>query len=204
TDYDELAYYWTGWHDALSKAVPTSKYRQFIDLQNELAKANGYADMGELWASPYDDGSADFSAKTFEDEMYSIYEDLRPYYEKLHAYVRMKLRKNPLYADKIKKYGYLPANLMGNMWAQDWTVLDESTKPYPGEASVDATQAMIKAGYTPQKMFQVSDEFFQGLGLMAMTDTFYNLSMLTKPDGRVVVCHASAEDFCLGGDTKDY
>ncbi|CAG7680041.1 unnamed protein product, partial [Allacma fusca] len=37
-----------------------------------------------------------------------------------------------------------------------------------------------------------------------MTDTFYEKSMFTKPADREVVCHASAEDFCLGGNTEDF
>ena len=39
-DFEELAYYWTAWHDEMSKQVPTSEYKRFIDLQNIMAKAN--------------------------------------------------------------------------------------------------------------------------------------------------------------------
>ena len=45
TDYDELEHYWTAWHDAMSKAVKPSEFTRFVQLQNEMAKANG-----ELWA----------------------------------------------------------------------------------------------------------------------------------------------------------
>jgi len=54
-------------------------------------------------------------------------------------------------------------------------------------------------------MFQVADEFFQGLGLLPMTETFWNKSLIERPsDGRDVVCHASAEDFCLGKGNTDF
>jgi peptidyl-dipeptidase A len=164
----------------------------------------GYDNMGDLWAAPYDDGSAGWNARKFEDEMLSIWEDLRPLYNKLHAYVRMQLRKDPLYTDRIKAHGYLPANLMGNMWAQDWTSLDSTTKPFPNAPSLDATEAMNDNKYTALIMFEVANDFFQGLGLPEMTPIFWNKTMFERPVDKEVVCHASAEDFCLGKGSTDF
>ena len=44
-------------------------------------------------------------------------------------------------------------------------------------------------------MFELSDEFFKSLGLIAMPQSFWDKSMITKPPDRDVVCHASAWDF---------
>ena len=44
-------------------------------------------------------------------------------------------------------------------------------------------------------MFRVAEEFFTSLGLIEMPDKFWEKSMLEKPEGREVVCHASAWDF---------
>lgn len=44
-------------------------------------------------------------------------------------------------------------------------------------------------------MFEVAEKFFKSIGLMEMPEEFWNGSMLTKPDDREVVCHASAWDF---------
>lgn len=41
TDYDELAYYWTAWHDAASANVHAANYTTFVKYQNDWAKANG-------------------------------------------------------------------------------------------------------------------------------------------------------------------
>ena len=58
-------------------------------------------------------------------------------------------------------------------------------------------------GYTPQKMFRMSDQFFTSLGLIPMTPEFWNRSILEKPaDGRDLVCHASAWDFYDGKDVR--
>lgn len=50
-------------------------------------------------------------------------------------------------------------------------------------------------GYNANRMFLVAEEFFTSLGLKEMPPEFWNGSMLTKPDDREVVCHASAWDF---------
>ena len=45
-------------------------------------------------------------------------------------------------------------------------------------------------------MFRLAEDFFVTLGFEPMTETFWQKSMLEKPqDGREVVCHASAEEF---------
>lgn len=74
--------------------------------------------MSEMWLAGYDDESLGWTAVRFKQDMRNIWEELRPYYNILHAYVRMKLRRLPEYEDRISKYGYLPAHILGNMWAQ--------------------------------------------------------------------------------------
>ena len=44
-------------------------------------------------------------------------------------------------------------------------------------------------------MFHLAEEFFVNLGFEPMTEKFWENSMLAKPDGKEVVCHASAEEF---------
>lgn len=53
----------------------------------------------------------------------------------------------------------------------------------------------VLQGYTPMRMFTLSEEFFTSLGLIAMPDKFWEHTMMTKPTDRDVVCHASAWDF---------
>ena len=52
-------------------------------------------------------------------------------------------------------------------------------------------------------MFETSDEFYQSLGLPENSMSYDETkAMIQKPeDGRVVVCHASAWDFC---DKQDF
>lgn len=50
-------------------------------------------------------------------------------------------------------------------------------------------------------MFQLADEFFQSINLTAMPDTFWERSVLEKPNDRDIICHASAWDFY---DAEDF
>lgn len=81
------------------------------------------------------------------------------------------------------------------MWAQTWGALQNFTQLFPNKPSLDVTNAMVKQKYDANKMFRTSDQFFKDLGLIEMPDLFWNKSMIVKPEGRNVTCHASAWDF---------
>lgn len=53
-------------------------------------------------------------------------------------------------------------------------------------------------------MFRTSEEFFKSLGLKEMPQPFWDKSMIVKPPGREVVCHASAWDFYNRKDFRLY
>ncbi|XP_061410805.1 angiotensin-converting enzyme-like [Lethenteron reissneri] len=186
-NYDELLYYWQGWRDASGRKM-RKDYVRYVELSNQAAIANGFPDNGAQWRSAYD-------TETFEADLERIYEELKPLYLNLHAYVRRKLYQH--YGEKhIDLKGPIPAHLLGNMWAQSWNNLNSLVAPFPNAPSVDATPAMQAQKWTAKMMFNVSDEFFTSLGMIPMPQEFWDKSMLEKPtDGREVVCHASAWDF---------
>lgn len=112
TNAAELTRLWVGWH-AIG-APMREKYARFIELQNTGARELGYRDTGELWRAGYDMTPAEFS-----DQVERAWKQLEPLYHELHQYVRSRL---------IEKYGkaaerpdgLIPAQLLGNMWAQEW------------------------------------------------------------------------------------
>ncbi|XP_069808556.1 angiotensin-converting enzyme [Dendropsophus ebraccatus] len=185
-DYDELLFAWKGWRDVSGKQM-RNHYTEYVKLGNKAAQLNGHADNGAYWRSWYE-------TPTLESDVERLYNELQPLYLKLHAYVRRALYKK--YGDKkINLRGPIPAHLLGNMWAQSWSNIYELLVPYPNAAQVDATPAMIAQKWTPKRMFEESDHFFQSLGLIPMPDEFWEKSMIEKPSDRDVVCHASAWDF---------
>jgi hypothetical protein len=51
-------------------------------------------------------------------------------------------------------------------------------------------------------MFRLAEEFFTSLNLSAMPQSFWERSILQKPDDREIICHASAWDFHDGQDFR--
>lgn len=185
-DYDELLFAWKGWRDAAGKKI-REKYKRYVELSNKAARLNNYADNGEFWRSLYE-------SSTFEADLENIYNELKPLYYHLHAYVRRALYKK-YGKEKINLKGPIPAHLLGNMWAQSWSNIYSLLVPYPDATEVDATPAMVAKGWTPKIMFEESDRFFKSIGLLEMPQEFWDKSMIEKPADREVVCHASAWDF---------
>ena len=112
TDPEELTRLWVGWH-AIG-APMRDKYARFIELQNTGARELGYHDTGELWRAGYDMTPAQFSA-----EVDRAWAQLEPLYRELHTYVRGRLIAR--YGKAAERAdGMIPAQLLGNMWAQEW------------------------------------------------------------------------------------
>lgn len=185
-DYDELLWAWKGWRDSSGKKM-RSHYKRYVELGNKAATLNGHADNGAYWRSWYE-------TPTLESDVERLYHELQPLYLNLHAFVRRALYKK--YGDqKINLKGPIPAHLLGNMWAQSWSNIYDLVSPFPNAAQVDATPAMVAQKWTAKRMFEESDNFFTSLGLLPMPPEFWAKSMIEKPVGRDVVCHASAWDF---------
>ncbi|XP_067100399.1 angiotensin-converting enzyme [Osmerus mordax] len=185
-DYKELLFAWQGWRDA-SGRVLRQDYQRYVELANKAATLNGHPDNGAFWRSLYE-------TPTFEQDLERLWKELEPLYLNVHAYVRRSLYKK-YGANHINLKGPIPAHLLGNMWAQTWSGIMDLAIPYPDATQVDATPAMVEQGWNATRMFQESDNFFQSLGLIPMPPEFWSKSMLEKPEGREVVCHASAWDF---------
>lgn len=103
--------------------------------------------MSEMSLANFEDGVPGWNPKDFKGEMLQFWNAIQPTYNVIHAYVRMRLRQNPLYADKIGPTSSIPANLVKNMWSQDWVSLYDSTKPFPNALNIFelGTTALVRA-----------------------------------------------------------
>jgi peptidyl-dipeptidase A len=189
----ELKEMWTSWHDNVGKPM-REDYTKLVALSNEGAKELGYADVGALWRSNYDMSPEDFTALTER-----LWTEVKPLYDQLHCYTRAKLSER--YGDAVQaKTGPIRADLLGNMWAQEWgNIYDVVAPPGAGDLGFDTTQLLQAKGYDPLKMVHAGENFFSSLGFAPLTTTFWERSQFTKPADRQVVCHASAWDI----DNKD-
>jgi peptidyl-dipeptidase A len=177
-------------------AAMAGKYQRYVELANEGAKEMGYADLGELWRSNYD-----MSPDDFAKEVDRLWSQVQPLYNDLHCYVRGRLSE--LYgADKVPQKGPIPAHLLGNMWAQDWSYLGDLLMPDKDEKPFDLAAALKAAGVDEVKMVKYAEDFFVSMGLKALPPSFWERSMFTKPKDREVVCHASAWDIDWQDDLR--
>ena len=174
---------WEGWHTI---SPPFKKdYVRFVELSNKGAKELSFADTGAMWRARYDMPPDQFAKETDR-----LWEQLRPLYLSLHAYVRTKLHQK--YGDAVPADGPIPAHLLGNIWAQDWTNVFDIVAP-PGQGRTFSLDDILKARKTtPVDMVRMGERFFTSIGFDPLPMTFWERSLFVKPSDREVVCHASA------------
>jgi peptidyl-dipeptidase A len=193
-DERELRAAWTGWHTAAHDSRPL--YTRFVELANQGAREIGFADMGELWRSAYD-----MPAAAFEKETERLWQQVKPLYDDLHCYVRRRLAET--YGASVVKAGEaIPAHLLGNMWAQDWSSVYPLVEPYKGQAALDVSGELERQKWDALRMVKTGERFFTSLGLDPLPKSFWERSMLVKPRDREVVCHASAWNVTLQDDLR--
>jgi len=194
-NYADLTEAWVGWHSIAKPMRP--KYQRFVELANEGAKELGFDDVGVLWRARYDMPVADF-----EKEGDRLFAQVKPLYQGLHCYARKRLQQR-YGKDKVPDGKPIPAQLLGNMWAQQWNrVYDDLLKPYPAASIESADRLLQKFKWDAVKMTKSAENFYTSIGFPALPQKFWERSMLTRPRDREVVCHASAWDMDNTDDVR--
>lgn len=153
-DPEELKHVWVEWRKVSGKPC-RNLFAQYVDLSNEAARLNSkstkralsllelkknlfldFTNNAEYWLD-------DFEDPNFTEDIKELWLQMRPLYLQIHAYVRRQLRLK--YGESVvSKDGPIPAHLLGNMWAQTWGNLFQSTAPYPEVTGEDITKEMQK------------------------------------------------------------
>ena len=211
---EELKEMWVSWHDNVG-APMRGDYTKLVGIANAGAKELGFADTGAMWRSKYDMPADDFARLTDK-----IWAEVKPLYDELHCYTRAKL--NEKYGDAVQPAsGPIRADLLGNMWAQEWGNIYDIVAPSgagdlgydvgellkakgyvetrPDQVDLPGTPPEKQRGYWEKQMFKIGEGFYSSLGLAPLPATFWERTQFIKPLDREVVCHASAWDL----DNKD-
>ena len=176
---------WTGWHSIASEM--RDEFTRFVELANEGARDMGFADLGALWRSRYDMPPDQLAAEA--DRLWS---QVQPLYQDLHCYARGKLSKQ-YGPNVVPDQGAIPAHVLGNMWAQDWSYLGWLLAPGKRPAGPsEITRALQAKRVDAPGMVRFAENFFVSLGLPKLPESFWERSMLVRPRDRDVECHASA------------
>ena len=177
---------WNGWHAVARPMAP--RYARFVELANKGAREMGFADAGAMWRSGYDMTPAQFAS-----EVDRLWQQVRPLYASLHAYVRGQLAKK-YGKDVVPESGPIPAHVLGNIWAQQWGNVYPLVAPPASDAGYDLTQILKARKMEAKEMVRYGERFFMSLGEKPLPETFWLRSLFTKPADRDVICHASAWD----------
>ena len=192
-DPAKLKEMWVSWHDNVG-APMKDDYARMVEIANQGARELGFKNVGAMWRGQYDMSADEFAALTEK-----LWQQVKPLYDDLHCYTRTKL--NEKYGDAVQpKTGPIRADLLGNMWAQEWgNIYDVVAPAGTGDIGYDVTELLTAKNYDPLKMVRGGEGFFSSLGFAPLPETFWQRSQFVKPQDREVVCHASAWDI----DNKD-
>ncbi len=205
---EELKEMWTSWHDNVGAPMKTD-YVRLAEIGNQGAKELGFADLGAMWRSGYDMPADDFAKLTDK-----LWLEVKPLYDELHTYVRTNLNKK--YGDAVQpKTGAIRADLLGNMWAQEWGDIYDIVAPAgAGDIGYDIGELLTAKKIDEVGMVKIGEGFFSSLGFEPLPKSFYDRSQFLKPRDREVVCHASAWDIdnvddlrikmCIKINTNDF
>ncbi|ERL92420.1 hypothetical protein D910_09734 [Dendroctonus ponderosae] len=158
----ELLHVWEEWHDKTGPPM-RNKFMRYVDLANQAAQLNGgnyikginslacqgFGNAGEEMGSIYE-------ADDFQDELAETFQKILPLYKQLFAYVRSKLHKH-YGPDVVRPNGPLPAHILGNLWAQEWSKIYHIVAPYPEFGNIDVTDELLQQGFTPLRQFFTND-----------------------------------------------
>ena len=192
-DEKRLREVWEGWHTISPKMK--KDYARFVELSNKGAKELGFADTGAMWRMKYD-----MPPEAFSKELDRLWTQVQPFYLKLHAYVRMKLREK--YGDVVPEKGPIPAHLLGNIWAQEWENVYPLVSPKNSDIGYSLDDILKKRRMSALDMVRAGERFYTSIGFEPLPKTFWERSLFVRPKDRDVVCHASAWDIDLEADVR--
>ncbi|HVZ23387.1 MAG TPA: M2 family metallopeptidase [Vicinamibacterales bacterium] len=192
-DPKRLREVWEGWH-TISPPM-RNDYARFVELSNKGARELGFADTGAMWRAKYD-----MTPDAFTKELDRLWNQVRPLYVKLHAYVRMKLHEK--YGDLVPASGPIPAYLLGNIWAQDWSNVYPLVAPKNADPGYSLDDILKQRKMAPLEIMRTGERFYSSLGFAPLPKTFWERSLFVRPRDREVVCHASAWDIDLETDVR--
>ena len=127
-DYSYLMYYWLEWREATGKEY-VDTFEEYVELLNEAAEENSmswnskleyefiwwfvdFENAKEMWISKYT--SDNYTTESFTTEIEELWNTMEGFYEKLHCYVRHKLKKQDEFEKRFEDDDLIPAHIVGN------------------------------------------------------------------------------------------
>lgn len=183
-DPETLQSVWEGWRTI--SPVMADDYARMVEIANAGAQDLGFDNLAQMWLSNYD-----MPAEDMEAEVERLWGQVEPLYKALHCDVRANL--NEFHGDNVQPdTGPIRADLLGNMWSQNWQNIYPIAGPASSGPGYDLTEQLNANNYSVMEMIETGENFFSSLGFEPLPDTFWERSLFVQPEDRDVVCHASA------------
>ncbi len=161
-DPKDLEAMWVGWHKV--GAPMRDRYAASSSSPIRARGNSAFADTGALWRSGYDMTPEQFARRTDR-----LWKQVEPLYEELHCYVRAQAQRRNTATRCSAKTGPIRADLLGNMWAQEWgNIYDIVAPPGAGDLGYDiGDAAAARKSYDPIRMVKAGEGFYHSLGFAA-------------------------------------
>ncbi|KRY47937.1 Angiotensin-converting enzyme [Trichinella britovi] len=151
-----LLYIWQEWREIENLGQMRASFATAYGALKNASIGAGYADLGDWWRHAYST-TENFDVKNASR---TIFYDLLPLYEELHAYVKHKLaNRNSLYIPLIGSH--LVQSLFGDQWQQ----LYRWTRPDKSLPNLDITAALKETYRSVSQMFDEIKKYFSDIGL---------------------------------------
>ncbi|XP_013192369.1 angiotensin-converting enzyme [Amyelois transitella] len=181
-DTKELTFYWKAYRDATGRKIRPI-FKDYVIRMNRVAESENFTDAGDMWRYAFEDDN-------FVDTVDRIWYEVKPFYDLLHDYVRIKLKQ--FYNNDIKDNdNTIPAQLLGNLWAQEWQAVYSKVAAYPNRMRPHISN---NESLHARDLFDAVDDFHQSIGFESARDSYKDIreTMMTAN------CLPSSHDMCDG------
>uniref|UniRef100_A0A1E1WVT7 Angiotensin-converting enzyme n=1 Tax=Tityus obscurus TaxID=1221240 RepID=A0A1E1WVT7_TITOB len=161
-NFNELKYYWTKWRDITGKSMKR-KFLTYIHANKYNIKSNGE----KLFIK---------EENSLRVQIDKVYQQILPLYIRLHSYVRKRLLLKYGYR-RIHKSGPIPAHLLGDISAHDWSNIENLLRPYPNKYALEICKNVKERNVSAEEIAKIAENFYISLGFDKMDKKFWDNSI---------------------------
>ncbi|XP_073952268.1 angiotensin-converting enzyme-like [Choristoneura fumiferana] len=185
-DSKELAYYWKVYRDNTGRKIRPI-FKDYVLRMNRVAESENFTDAGDMWRYAFEDNN-------FVESVDRIWKEIKPLYDLLHSYVRAKLKE--FYKNDLPNGdNYIPAHILGNLWAQEWQSIYPKVAAYPEQIR---PKLLGNESIHSRDLFDAVDDFHQSLGFESASESYRDI----KETMATANCLPSSHDMCDGTNYK--
>lgn len=149
------------WRHAIGPNI-RQLFPQLIYLSNQGAQKGGFSNIGMLWQE-------EMEIDNVEDLMMKLLNEIQPFYNMLHAFVKSILEKRFAFKSKFN----MPAHLLG--WNANWHhLLGDYVEPDGWRVD----EKLAARQWSSHEVVKRIEDFYTSLGLSRLSNEFWEKSYI--------------------------